>query len=123
MTEKNWRLINTNYNNAYLNMAIDEALLISEKPVLRLYRWKPAADAIEKSAESIRLFDELSLHTGLTIDEMRKELYTKQNILEWMVQNNIREVESVGKIMAKYYVEPEEVEKAISKNKVPEWFG
>ena len=88
-----------------------------------LYRWKPAADAIEKSAESIRLFDELSLHTGLTIDEMRKELYTKQNILEWMVQNNIREVESVGKIMAKYYVEPEEVEKAISKNKVPEWFG
>src|SRR3989344_4594328 len=43
MTEKNWRLINTNYNNAYLNMAIDEALLISEKPVLRLYRWKPAA--------------------------------------------------------------------------------
>jgi len=43
MTENNWRLINTNCNNAYLNMAIDEALLISEKPVLRFYKWKPAA--------------------------------------------------------------------------------
>lgn len=42
MTES-WRLINTNYNNAYLNMAIDEALLTSEKPVLRFYKWKPAA--------------------------------------------------------------------------------
>lgn len=39
----NWRLIDTSYNNAYMNMAIDEALLSSEKPVLRFYRWKPAA--------------------------------------------------------------------------------
>jgi len=37
-----WRLINTNYNNPYLNMAIDEALLTSKLPVLRFYRWKPA---------------------------------------------------------------------------------
>ncbi len=37
-----WRLINTNYNNPYLNMAIDEALLTSKLPVLRFYGWKPA---------------------------------------------------------------------------------
>lgn len=39
----NWRLLNTNYNTAPMNMAIDEALLASKAPVLRFYRWKPAA--------------------------------------------------------------------------------
>lgn len=37
-----FRLIDTNYNNAFMNMAIDEALLTSKLPVLRFYGWKPA---------------------------------------------------------------------------------
>lgn len=41
-----WRFLNTNYNNAAINMAIDEALLYSKKPVLRCYRWKPPALSI-----------------------------------------------------------------------------
>lgn len=39
----NFRLIDTGFNNAAMNMAIDESLLASKKPVLRFYRWKPAA--------------------------------------------------------------------------------
>jgi len=37
-----WRLINTKDNTPAMNMAIDEALLTSKKPVLRFYSWKPA---------------------------------------------------------------------------------
>jgi lipoyl(octanoyl) transferase len=37
------RFINTQENNAAMNMAIDEALLLSKEPVLRVYQWKPAA--------------------------------------------------------------------------------
>ena len=40
------RLIDTGYNNAAMNMAIDEALLDSKEPILRFYRWKPAALSI-----------------------------------------------------------------------------
>ncbi len=36
------RVIDTGYKNAFMNMAIDEALLTSKLPVLRFYRWKPA---------------------------------------------------------------------------------
>ena len=36
------RLIDTGYNNAFMNMAIDEALISSPSPVLRFYGWKPA---------------------------------------------------------------------------------
>jgi lipoate-protein ligase A len=38
--------IDTGFNNAYINMAIDEVLLLSRVPVLRLYQWKPCAISI-----------------------------------------------------------------------------
>ena len=37
-----WRLIDTKENTPSMNMAIDEVLLTSKKPVLRFYSWKPA---------------------------------------------------------------------------------
>lgn len=40
------RVIDTGYNDAFLNMAIDEALLASRLPVLRIYGWKPAGLSI-----------------------------------------------------------------------------
>ena len=40
------RLLLHNYENAYKNMAIDEALLNSGIPTLRLYKWKPSAISI-----------------------------------------------------------------------------
>ena len=41
-----FRLIIDSYRNAYENMAIDEALLLSGKPTLRFYKWKPSAISI-----------------------------------------------------------------------------
>jgi lipoate-protein ligase A len=41
-----FRLIDTKENTPSMNMAIDEALLTSELPVLRFYRWKPAGLSI-----------------------------------------------------------------------------
>ena len=41
-----FRLIDTSFNTPSMNMAIDEALMISDMPVLRFYQWKPAALSI-----------------------------------------------------------------------------
>ena len=38
--------IDTGFNNAYINMAIDEVLLSSKVPVLRFYQWEPGAVSI-----------------------------------------------------------------------------
>jgi len=48
---KRWRVIFTGANDAFFNMALDEALLLScqkgdSPPVLRLYLWKPPAVSI-----------------------------------------------------------------------------
>ncbi|GJQ60403.1 MAG: lipoate--protein ligase family protein [Candidatus Scalindua sp. AMX11] len=38
--------IDTGFDNAYMNMAIDEVLLASTGPLLRLYQWQPVAVSI-----------------------------------------------------------------------------
>ncbi|MFH1447444.1 MAG: biotin/lipoate A/B protein ligase family protein [Candidatus Micrarchaeota archaeon] len=40
------RLLETGADTAFMNMAIDEILMASEEPVLRLYKWKPPAVSI-----------------------------------------------------------------------------
>ena len=41
------RLIDTGFNDAFANMAIDEALAINcKEPILRIYQWKPKAVSI-----------------------------------------------------------------------------
>ncbi|MFH1255855.1 MAG: ATPase, T2SS/T4P/T4SS family [Candidatus Diapherotrites archaeon] len=86
-----------------------------------LYRWKPGIDKIEKHADSIRLFDELSLHTGLIASELGEEILKKQRILDWMVKNDLRSLKDVGRVMATYYMHPEEIEEMVQKNKT--WKG
>ncbi len=74
-----------------------------------LYRWRAATDTIEKYAESIRLFDELALHTGFTAQELNENLHEKEKVLEWMVKEKIRDINEVGRIMASYYSDPETI--------------
>lgn len=39
-----WRFLDTGHNNAFYNMAVDEALMqLSNIPTIRFYGWKPAA--------------------------------------------------------------------------------
>lgn len=86
-----------------------------------LYRWHPAQDTIEKHNESIRLFDELALHTGFMKDEINADLREKKNILEWMIKNDFHNITEVGSIFAKYYTEPDEVISCADKNRIPDW--
>jgi len=78
---------------------------ISVKPNV-LYRWKSDTNQIVKFNESIKLFEELSRHTGMTLAEIKKDIKEKQEILEWMVKNNMRSVEEVGAVIRDYYLTP-----------------
>ncbi len=74
-----------------------------------LYRWRAQNDSVEKYAESIRLFDELALHTGYTASEINQNLKEKKTILDYLVREKIRDINEVGKAMAQYYSEPETI--------------
>ena len=85
-----------------------------------LYRWRPGNDTIIKDSESIRLFDELSMHTGLTYSEIADELKQKKKILEWLVKFDLHNIHQVGRVMARYYLDKDEVLKMVDKDRKPD---
>ncbi len=85
-----------------------------------LYQWNPKNDLIEKSHESKRLMEELKLHTGMSMEEVKKDLLEKEEIFKWMSENKIKTVNAVGKVIADYYANREKVLDAVKKNSGPE---
>ena len=71
-----------------------------------LYRWRARRDIFEKDNESIRVYEDLNLHTGMTIRDIEEDLETKKAILKWMSVNDIKDVNKVGQIMRIYYKYP-----------------
>ncbi|MCX6695790.1 MAG: ATPase, T2SS/T4P/T4SS family, partial [Candidatus Altiarchaeota archaeon] len=85
-----------------------------------IYKWNARDDVIEPTVEPKRLFEELYRHTGLNKSEVIKEIQTKKNILEWMLKYNVRDVNSVGKIMNRYYVDQKHVIETAEKDSKPD---
>ncbi|MFA4886614.1 MAG: ATPase, T2SS/T4P/T4SS family [Candidatus Nanoarchaeia archaeon] len=82
-----------------------------------LYVWKPATDKIIAQGRSTHLFKELTRTTGMTPKELKRNLAEKKQVLEWMVKNNIREIDEVGMVMKEYYKDPQFIYKVARGNK------
>ncbi|MEM4703373.1 MAG: ATPase, T2SS/T4P/T4SS family [Candidatus Pacearchaeota archaeon] len=69
-----------------------------------LYRWEPSSDRIIEHATSMRLIEDLSRNTGMSFSEINRDLATKKQIIEWLVKNNLRDMNSIGKTIQDYYL-------------------
>ena len=78
--------------------------------------WRPRRDTFEKVGSSLRIFEELNLHTGMNNDELTADLSEKKRVLEWMAKRGIHKVDDVGAIVARYYKDPEAIVSAAAKN-------
>lgn len=85
-----------------------------------IYRWRARTDTFDKVGESVRVLNELSTHTGMTLDEIHQDRADKAIILEWMYRQNLKISEQVGAVMNVYYRDPEAVLQAASKNQTLE---
>jgi len=63
------------------------------------------------------LINTIELFTGFTQNELKRSLKEKESILKWLVKQDINTVDSVGKVMAEYYTQPENLMKFVKKNK------
>ncbi|MBW2981015.1 Flp pilus assembly complex ATPase component TadA [Candidatus Woesearchaeota archaeon] len=100
-------------------IASEESGKVSVRPNI-MYRWKPSTDTIVQHAHSIRFFEELSRHTGLSQSEINKDLKTKKKILDYLVKNNIRSLHDVGRVMNQYYLDTDFVVSQVNKNSKPD---
>ncbi|MEM5853558.1 MAG: ATPase, T2SS/T4P/T4SS family [Candidatus Aenigmatarchaeota archaeon] len=92
-----------------------------------MYKWKPAKDEIVKENESYRLLEEIRMHTGMSDQEINEDLEEKVKILKWLVKNQTKDLNKIGKIIAMYYSEPELVLKVVGKDEdvekvIKSWF-
>ena len=67
--------------------------------------------------KSKALFNTIELFTGFSKNELKKSLHEKEQVLKWLVKHNINTVDSVGRVMAEYYTQPDELMKFVRKNK------
>jgi archaeal flagellar protein FlaI len=78
-----------------------------------LYRWRPRDDVFEKANASIRLYEELNIHTGMTHQEIDNDLKEKESILKWMLENDHKTIDQVGEVLRQYYKDKEGLMKRI----------
>lgn len=84
-----------------------------------IYQWSPRTDDFEKIKTPSKFFRNLNLHTGMTTDEINKELSDRALILEWMKKKGIKKINEVGAIMNAFYFEPQRVKEVAKKNGEP----
>jgi len=73
------------------------------------------SDTFDKIDKSSRVFNDINLYTGMSIKEMEDDLVEKRQILEWLVDNKVRNVNDVGRVMNLYYTDKDDLMKAVEK--------
>ena len=73
---------------------------------------------LKKVANSKSLISTIELFTGFTRSELNRSLKEKEAVLKWLVKNNINTVDSVGRVMAEYYTNKDNLMGYVRKNKV-----
>ncbi len=94
---------------------ISEVLPGPETNVLMQYDSKK--DKLVKKNESKSFFKTLSRYTGYEEEELRDEIKEKQRVLEYLQEQDIVDVDSVGRIIAEYYTNKENLMEYVDENK------
>lgn len=82
----------------------------TEKPDINpLYTWSPETDKVEPANASVRVLEELQTFTGMSEDQINADLKGKQEIMKWLLDKGITDVNDVGKIITEYYIDKDTV--------------
>ncbi len=99
---------------------VAEVLPISDRPdesqvrTNILYRMRADGEVVSHDP-SIRIFDEIRMHTGMTDSEITKDLQEKISVLKWMSEKKINDTNVVGEVMAQYYADKESLLKSMGR--------
>lgn len=73
-------------------------------------------DVFEQSNQSVRIYEDLNLLSGMTVEQIEQDLLDKKLVLEWMIRKKMEGVQQVGKIMELYYRDASKVLAAAKAN-------
>ncbi|MBI2559220.1 CpaF family protein [Candidatus Woesearchaeota archaeon] len=73
---------------------------------------------LRKVANSKALLGTIEMFTGFTGSELIRSLNEKQEVLKWLVKNKINTVNTVGRVMAEYYTNKDNLMDYVKRNKI-----
>jgi len=80
----------------------------SGRPVTnKLAHWLPGDDRFEFASDKSYVLDKIIRERGISPESVWGELRRRAYVLKWMKDNNIRYYRDVGRVIARYYKEPE----------------
>lgn len=86
----------------------------NEKFVLNnVYARNPRKDTLESTSNQSVLKQKIAKLKGISMKELNEELERRENILRWMVSNNITELKKAARVFNEYYTNPQELLKRI----------
>lgn len=94
---------------------IAEILSTGEANVILQYDAKK--DMLVQQNKSKALYENISMFTGMDESDINKDLQEKIKVLKYLVEKSIGSVNDVGRIMAEYYTEKENLMKYVNSNK------
>ena len=68
-----------------------------------VFEWKPETDEVVPTGVPSMVFKKIQEQTGMSLDELQHEMEIRKQILKYMVDNKIRHVKEVGKIVHEFY--------------------
>ncbi|MEM0231377.1 MAG: type II/IV secretion system ATPase subunit [Candidatus Woesearchaeota archaeon] len=74
-------------------------------------------DTMNTINKSISLMDTIKLFTGMSNQEIDSDLREKEQVLAWLVKQQVKTVDGVGRVMAEYYTNKENLLKYVRANK------
>ena len=74
-----------------------------------LVRWVPGEDRFEFVSDKSYVLDKIIRERGISPDSVWGELRRRAFVLNWMKDNNVRYYRDVGRIIARYYKDPEKL--------------
>jgi flagellar protein FlaI len=88
-----------------------------------IYRWVPEEDKIIEHSENSRFFEDIARNTGMPQKEIDENLEEKKKIFQWLIKNNIRSLNDIGKVINLYYLDKEGLFRGISENNLQKILG
>ena len=77
----------------------------------------PRTDGWEKLNKPTKLITLLNAHTGMTEEDINREIKERKRILEWLKEINLNELNDIGYIVKMFYSYPETIKKFAKEKK------
>ena len=74
-------------------------------------------NVLRKVAESKALLGTIEIFTGLSRSELNESMKEKESVLNWLLKNDINTVDGVGRAIAEYYTNKDNLMDCVKKNK------